>query len=335
MSDLTLPLNYFTTLADWRREYYNRQVGIVDPENSAYVVRMGYSKRDQPYDLSQFEALLQDPRLAEIQALVLQTDYNYWDQRHTFKPALAAICDAKSMFPSLKALFIGDVVGDRAPEFKRSKVQIFDIGSLLTAFPKLEVLQVAGYLGTSDENYSLRCQGLRHEHLKSLIIETADITQDNIEQICSMDLPELEYFELWFGRDYQYRNALLPLAPIFSGNTYPKVKYLGICSYEATKTLVAEISKAPIMKRLVVLDLKMGTLVDDDLEPLLDSSITENLKVLNVTGNKLSQEAIAKLAQQSYQIISSHQFGLQDYKYPENEEGYEERRMSRHDALYD
>jgi hypothetical protein len=335
MSDLTSqPLDYFTTLADWRHQYYDVSVGIADPENHAYVVHMINPGRDKPYDLGQFEALLQDPRVAELQALVFQIDYDYWNDGDTFKVVLEAICAAKDKFPHLKALFVGDAVGDRAPEFKKSKVRISDISPFLVAFPELEVLQVAGYLG-EDGDCNLNCQGLRHEHLKTLIIETADITQHNIEQVCSMDLPELEYFELWFGRKDRYRSALPPLNPIFSGKIYPKLKYLGICSSEELDTLLPEIIAAPIIDRLAVLNLKMGTLVDAQIEILLDNLATDRLKVLDVTGNNLSEEAIAKLARQPYQVISTHQFGSENYRYHENNEGYEARIMNRHDALYE
>ncbi|MBE9013666.1 HEAT repeat domain-containing protein, partial [Pseudanabaenaceae cyanobacterium LEGE 13415] len=228
------PLSYFTTLADWRHEIYNPQIGITDPENNAYVVRMTNSGRSGSYDLSQFEALLNEPRLAELQALVFQIDYNYCDEDHTFGVAIEAICDAQERMPNLKALFVGDSEGGhfversyRAPEFRKSKIRVFDIRPFLEAFPKLEVFQCYGYFA----EYTLECAGLRHESLKSLIIETSDMLYENIEQLCSIELPELEYFELWVGRSYHSSGSPLDrMLPVLSGYAFPKLKYLGLCS---------------------------------------------------------------------------------------------------------
>jgi hypothetical protein len=333
------PLNYFKTLANWRFEIYNPQVGIADPINNAYVVRMGNTGRINAYDLSQFEALLNDPRISELEALVFQIDcYRGDGSEHTFGVALEAICEAKALLPNLKALFVGDSEGDRAPEFKKSKLMVFDIRPFLESFPKLEILQVFGYFGWSDWHdsectYILTCEGLRHENLKTLIVETSDIRQENIQQLCSMDLPNLEYFELWFGRNYHYNNIIDPFRPILDGQTYPNIKYLGLCSSEAGKNLVQAILEAPISNRLAVIDLKMGALGDADLEPLINNPESVKFDILNITGNKLSDEAIAQLAQQPYQVISDYQFGVNDWD--DDEEDYESRRMTRHSALYE
>ena len=71
MSDSN-PLDSFTTLSDWRFETYNSDLGITDPEQIAYVVRMSNLGWSSPFqnrsvdDLSQFEALLRDPRVVEL-----------------------------------------------------------------------------------------------------------------------------------------------------------------------------------------------------------------------------------------------------------------------------
>ncbi len=333
------PLNYFKTLNNWRFETYNPQVGITDPLNNAYVVRMGNLGRAHSYDLSQFEALLKDPRVAELEALIFQIDRNHGTgEEHTFGVAIEAICEAKEQLPNLKGVFVGDSEGYRAPEFKRSKIAVFDIRPFLEAFPRLEILQIFGYFGYGDWHdsecsYILSCEGLRHEHLKTLIIETSDIRQENIQQLCSMDLPALEFFELWLGRNYHYKNILEPLAPILAGNTYPNLKSLGLCSAEAGKRLLQAFLEAPIRDRLAVLDLKMGAFQDAELETLLEASSSTALKALNVTGNKFSEAAISQLSQQSCQLISDYQYGIDDWPDYDNEE--EADSFTRHTALYE
>jgi hypothetical protein len=362
------PLSYFTTLADWRFETYNPQVGITDPENNAYVVRMTNSGRssrsgqEPVYDLSQFEALTQDPRAAELQALVFQMDRcdGYEVDNHTFDIAQQAICAAQDRFPQLKALFVGDSQDDHSYQFRfrKSYICVSDIRPFLSAFPKLEVLQIFGRF-RAEEYFGdctiLQCAGLRHEHLKSLIIETADISPVNIEQLCSINLPELEYFELWIGRSCIHGSAVKPLAPILTGNTYPKLKYLGLCSSEEAGILVQKVIESPIMEKLVVLDLKMGTLSDfvildmsgnsvNQVELLLNNAATSKLKVLNVTGNYISPHTMAQLSQQSYQVISDYQvrheedgryYDEEDSDDYDEDESYNARQRSRHYALYE
>ncbi|MBD2096393.1 HEAT repeat domain-containing protein [Trichocoleus sp. FACHB-591] len=295
------PLTYFTTLADWRFETYNPQVGITDPENNAYVVRMTNSGRERSYDLSQFEALLKDPGVTELQALVFQINHNYWDQEHIFGVALEAICDAQARFPNLKGLFVGDSEGD-GPEFRKSKIYVFDIRPFLEAFPKLEVLQVYGHFG----KYRLECAGLHHDKLKTLIIETADLQHENIEQLCAINLSGLEYFELWLGRWHrsaaEVAKAMLPL---LSGYAYPNLKYLGLCSCEDTNGLVKEVLESPILEQLAVLDLKMGTMTSAGL--LLNHPNLQNLKLLDVSGNWLSEGAIAQLQQLPFLVEATEQ----------------------------
>ena len=60
------------------------------------------------------------------------------------------------------------------------------------------------------------------------------------------------------------------------------------------------------------------------------------LQVLNVTGNQLSEAAIAQFSQQSYQLISDYQYGTEDWPdYEDEDEEEEEYRFTRHTALYE
>jgi hypothetical protein len=337
------PLNYFATFANWQQEIYNPQVGITDPINNAYVVRMTNIGQKNSYNLSQFEALLQDPRLSELQALVFQIDcnYNYWyDEDRSFGAAVDAIYNAQKQFPNLKALFVGDSEGDNFYEYRKSKVMVSDIHLCLEAFPTLEVFQTFGHFAENN----LKCEGLRHETLKTLIIATADISDFNIKQLCGMDLPALECFELWFGRSYHHEeNSLISaLQPIFECKKYPKLKYLGLCSCESANSLLTAILDSKIQKQLVVLDLQRGTL--DNIDSLLNHKGFPNLKLLNVSDNNLDDGSVEKLNSLPFDIVADNQYQEEEYREDEEEENdddYEEEddeeygRSSRHDALYE
>jgi hypothetical protein len=296
-------LHYFSTLADWQWEFYNPEIGIVDPENNAYVIRMtnaGSWINRKSYDLSQFETLLKDPRIGELQALIFQIDFNYYDDSHTFGIALEAIIDAKDLFPNLQGLFVGDSTGDHPVEYRRSKLHVFDIRPFLESFPELEILQVYGRF---DDEYTLECAGFKHEKLKTLIIETAHLSGENLSQIGGIHLPNLEYFEIWLGKWGSSASYVISaLESILSGYGSPKLKYLGLCSDENTNSIISEVLKTPIISQLAVLDFKMGTMTAKGVEYLLQSSDLNNLKYLNVFGNDLPENAVIALAQLTCQV---------------------------------
>jgi hypothetical protein len=244
------PLSYFTTLADWRWETYNPKVGIVDPENNAYVISMtdGLRNYQHSHDLSQFESLIKDKRIGELQALIFQIEPK--TNIYSFGMALEAINDARDLFPHLRGLFIGSSLFHR-PENRKSDLRVFDIRPFLEAFPDLEILQVYGHFG----DFVLECAGIEHQNLKTLIIETADISEENIQQIGAIDMPKLEYFELWLG-DINNSPVLVVAAldPILSGKATPALKYLGLRNSKNTDILTTEILKTFIVSQLVILD---------------------------------------------------------------------------------
>jgi hypothetical protein len=320
------PLSYFTTLAEWRWEVYHPEIGIVDPENNAYIVTLNYLSidyRQYRSDLSEFAALIRDPRIGELQALIFQIAPS---DSYSFGIALEAIHDARYLFPHLRGLFIGDRHGDRAPEYRKSKVEVFDIKPFLVDFPNLEILQVYGHF----RSYTLECAGVRHEKLRTLIIETADIKEENLQQIGAIDLPNLEYLELWLGRwGSSADRVTAALAPILLHHAMPKLQYLGLCSDEYTDSLIADLLTTPIVSQLAVLDFKMGTMTDIGVDYLLDSPDLTNLRYLNVSGNYLSEHSISKLQKLGCAIDASNPHDLaneEDYRYSE---GY------RHWALHE
>ncbi len=326
------PLSYFTTLADWRWEIYNPEVGIVDPENNAYIVQMTnlleYNGLDDSC-LGHFKSLLKDPRIGELQVLIFQIENDYLREDYPFYSAADEICAARNLFSSLRGLFIGDSEEQWPTGYRRSKLSVSDIRPFLESFPTLEILQVFGRFTDDeyqDEGYtSLNCAELKHENLKTLIVETAHLAEENLNQIGQIELPSLEYFELWLGKIdiFRYRIAKA-LKPILFDNASPNLKYLGLCSDNDTDSLIIEVLTSPIIDRLAVLDFKMGTMTLKGAEYLLNSPDLRNLKYLNVFGNYLSESTIAKLQELPCQINSDSP------PYPAHEEGNWDRRYEGH-----
>lgn len=292
------PLSYFNTFADWQREIYNPQIGIIDPDNNAYVVAMSNTGRSGKYDLNNFQSLIKDPHIGELQALIFQIDENPRDREHTFAFALKAINNKRHLFPHLRALFIGDSILDIVPETTKSKLEILDIRPLLEYFPELEILEIAGHFGY----HRLDCSNLKHDKLKTLVIGTGDFSEDNIEQISNISLPNLQYLELWLGNRGKVAEIKKAMLPILSGVSAPSLKYLGLCGYHDTDDLVSEILSSRIIKQLVVLAFKMGKMKIQGVYALLNCSKLDNLKLLNASGSFLSPEEVKVIRRLSCQV---------------------------------
>lgn len=307
------PYLFFTTLKDWHKVGFNPEVGISDPVNNAYVVGLdnfiresrvaGWNGRERVvrkifYNVDTFKALLDSPRASEITALSCQiNNWNGRSENREFGIFLEAICDANEQLPNLKALFIGDPGEDM---FRKSYLNVFDLRPILEAYPNLEVLQVCGNFG----NYPLECDDLQHDRLKTLIIETADISERNLSQICNLDLPALEYLEIWLGR---WRNEVSSLDSVLVYDSFPQLKYLGLKSGEQSDRVAQAIVNSPVLKHLYVLDLSLGSLTDNGVEALLNCPEIEQLDTLDISYNAVSEGAIAYLSELNINLIADNQ----------------------------
>lgn len=301
------PWLFFTTLQDWKCENFNSQIGITDPVGTAYVV-----------NLNQLKLLLQDPQASKVTALVCQMwDYCRYEVRQEFYTFVEILFDAHKQLTNLRALFIGDGEED---QYMKSRRGLNDISLILDGYPKLEVLQVRGYC-----EY-LECGLLWHDHLKTLIVETANISDRAIAQICALHLPALEYFELWLGRGYYHHaESTNRLLPVLFGESFPNLSYLGLRSSDYANQIAFAVVESPIIDRLAVLDLSMGNLTDEGAEALLNCPALNQLHTLNIACNCVSANMVQRLSQLNCQVIA-------DSQEEEFDRGYE---ASRYHALYE
>ncbi|BAY82611.1 leucine rich repeat variant [Calothrix parasitica NIES-267] len=274
------PYLYFTKLEDWEVEEFNPEVGIVNPENKAYVV-----------NLDKLQLLIQDERVNEVEALICYLqDYDvYYEVSQEYDDLAEFLYNHREKLENLKALFVGDAQID---EFRKSYLGIGEITHLLSSFPNLEVLHLRGCCNEL-------CSGvLGHNNLKTLVIETRDISDMSIKLLCSLNLPALEYFELWIGRDFENTcdNVIKSIKPILFSESFPNLSYLGIRSCEYADAVAEAITESsfmadfPVIDNLFVLDLSMGNLTDEGLDNLIGVTAISNLHTLNVSHNCVSQE---------------------------------------------
>jgi hypothetical protein len=251
---------------------FDPQVGIADPVGTTWAIRGNYDMNWPQYQKI-LESLLSNPTASRLEALVL----GEWVQPYEGK-VLDIIVEIAPRLPGLKALFVGDMASESC---EISWIIQGDYAPILATFLSLETLRIRGGTG-------LEFSPCRHEKLKSLTIETGGLSGSTIGMLCGLDLPNLQYLELWLGsEDYGGNSTLTDLEPILSGRAFPKLRYLGLRNAEYTADIAQALVNSPILGQLVELDLSMGTLTGDEAAPLIDCPAVQNLDVLDLSANYL------------------------------------------------
>lgn len=294
---------HVTSFANRMVEEFDPQTGITAPARIAYALRVEWDEYD--VDITdKLEPLLQDPQANQLEALVI----GMWTQNiynSNSNIVVNALLAAKEQLANLKALFIGDII---YMESEISWIGQSDISPLLEAYPNLEVLQVRGGEG-------LAFSPLRHDNLEALIVETGGLSRETIAQICALELPALEHLELWLGSDYYGGNSsIADLKPILNDLVFPDLSYLGLRNSEYSDEIADAVVYSLLIDYLKVLDLSMGTLSDHGALTLLNYCPAVNqLDILNVSANYLSEETIERLSELDVQLIAAHQTIEYDY----------------------
>jgi hypothetical protein len=202
------------------------------------------------------------------------------------EPIIAALVAARDRLPNLKALFLGDLIRE---ECEISWIQQSDVSPLLAAYPHLEHLCLRGADG-------LTFGTLRHEHLKLLIVQSGGLPGQVVREIAAAHLPELEHLELWLGEENYGGDATLKdLAPLLTGERFPKLRTLGLRDSEKADEIAVAVATAPVLERLRVLDLSLGTLGDEGAAALLGSPAVARLEKLDIHHHFCSEEMVARL----------------------------------------
>lgn len=300
---------YATTFANRKVIEFDPKTGITDTAGTAYALRVIYewtpdyrgSRQPDMAIEEKMQIFLQDSHAREVEALVIGN----WIAKSTYssQSVVDALVNTYERLPNLKALFIGDIDDS---ECMISSIDQSNLSLIFVAYPGLEVLKIRGDGGwrywNGDER--LRFEPLQHDKLKALIIESGGLRREVITQICKLELPALEYLELWLGRDeYGGTSSIEDLMPILSGELFPKLKYLGLRNSEYSDDIAFAIVQSPLIERLLELDFSMGTLGDEGAEALLNCPVINQLDTLNVDDNCLSREMIGRLKKLDIEVI--------------------------------
>ncbi len=213
-----------------------------------------------------------------------------WDDPLDTDPsqAIESLLAARDRLPALRSLFLGDIVGEEA---EISMISQTDVTPLLAGFPALEEFGVrAGEGNSMGEVLRLRFPALRHDALRRLAVQSGGLRADVVRGVGASELPALEHLDLWLGiSEYGGDCTVADLEPILYGDRFPRLRHLALRNSEIQDEMAAALASAPVVARLDVLDLSMGTLSDDGAAALLEGQPLTHLKKLDLHHNFLSE----------------------------------------------
>ncbi|BAY24140.1 leucine rich repeat variant [Calothrix sp. NIES-2100] len=314
-------LNYdpwlvFTTFNNWGVRYYEGR--IHDTKNIAYYVQ---SKGTLSH-------LLKESKAKSIEAIRCEMYYREPDIKTAFKDFTDTLVNARELLINMKALLIGDRCELDNIKYQESNINVCSIHPLLKAYPNLELLHIRGRMVEEDilkpelkivqvrnnqNNSNIPIKPLKHESLRTLIVDADGISDDNLVKICQLDLPSLEYFELWLDRSHLSNINIDSLAPVLSGESFPNLAYLAIRQCGNMSEVAKAIVNSPIMKNLKILELTDGNISSGGAMTLLNSPAVNRLHTLDVSANRLHNNTIEQLSSLKCRVITDSQFSDRYY----------------------
>jgi hypothetical protein len=255
---------------------------VVDPTAVAWHLEVDYEDAPEQFaDL--FEHFLADVGGENVTALRVG---QWGGAAYENKAPVALLVSKASALPNLRSLHWGDMESEQC---EISWIQHDDITPILEAFPALENLIVRGSEGLS-------VRPVRMTALRGLVFESGGLPAEVTRAIGQSDLPALTHLELWLGVDeYGGSTTVADLAEILGGSRLPAITYLGLCDSEIEDEVAEAVAAAPVVARLEVLDLSMGTLTDRGARALLAGQPLTHLRVLNLDHHWMSTEMMDRL----------------------------------------
>jgi hypothetical protein len=326
-----IPSNYATTFANRKVIEFDPNIGISDTLDIAYALRDSVGNYAE--NLDKFQKLLQHPLANQIEALVLGNCYT------KLFDIVDLLLDARDSLKNIKALFIGDV--NHCKLYLGENLHP-DFSYILLAYPQLDTLKIRSrniYINSTDL-FTVNFSSVRHENLKTIIIE-ASLPIGFIHDFCKLELPALEYLELWhtdtsssiwlldrlidnifdeYERSFFIQNSLQSLLVNLLKVSFPTLKYLGIRGHGYySNELALAIVNSSIVENLVELDLSVGNINDIVVEDLLNCHRLHQLDVFDISYNSINYAMREKIKQLCPNFIC-YDDKPADYRYyPANE----------------
>lgn len=240
---------------------------------------------DEPWQ-TLFTRFLATVDTARVRAVVVGGWEEAYDEDCSSAAVVKALVAAKDRLSGLEAVFLGDMLSE---DCEISWIAQSDVTPLLAAYPGLRTLGVRGSTG-------LAFPPVRHEALRTLVVQTGGLPAALVRDIAACELPALEHLELWLGTEW-YGGDSTPadLEPILEGTRLPALRHLGLCNGQRQDDVAAAAAHAPVVARLAELDLSMGVLTDAGARALLAGQPLGHLKRLDLSYHYLSEEMCERI----------------------------------------
>jgi hypothetical protein len=251
---------------------------VSDPAAVAWRLSVEYEDEEE-----QFLAAL-DGLIAAHGPAVTALVVGEWGTAYEEPAPVAAIAARAGSLPNLRALFLGEMTFD---ECEVSWITSGDPSELLSAYPALVRLWNRG---------STDFTAVTSPVLEELVLESGGLPASVVRAVGASDLPALTHLELWLGTEgYGGDSDVADLAEILGGARLPALRYLGLRNAERADEVAAVVASAPVVARLEVLDLSMGTLGDEGARALLGGQPLTHLRRLDLHRHYLSEEMMARV----------------------------------------
>jgi hypothetical protein len=222
---------------------YDPEAGVDNPSGTIYRLSLDWEAEEPITGL--FARFLEEPDVGQSRGIVIGA-WQGDDSEASSDSIVEALVAAREQLPDLRALFLGDITSE---ENEISWIQQSDVTALFDAYPGLEHFRVRGGNG-------LVIGRLRHENLRSLIVETGGLDAEVVRGIAECYLPNLDHLELWLGTAGYGRTVTIEdLEPILLGDKFPALRRLGLRNCEGADAIARKVATAPLLSRLEVLDL--------------------------------------------------------------------------------
>ncbi|MGN9790233.1 STM4015 family protein [Streptomyces sp. OZ13] len=258
--------------------------GLPVPESVAWRISVDSYDSQEEWEeaFAHFAAAVDTTR---VRALIVGS----WSDVYDSGPGevISALLGAKEKLPRLRGLFIGDITFE---ECEISWINQGEVTRLLDGFPQLEHFGVRG-------GQDLVFPAVKHERLEALVVESGGLDVAVVRGIAASDLPALENLDLWLGTSWYGANAdVSDLEPFLSGTRLPRLRCLALRNSEIQDEIAVALAGAPVVARLEMLDLSMGTLGDDGAEALLNGQPLTHLKKLDLHHHFMSEAMVQRLS---------------------------------------
>lgn len=277
---LTVPGANFVEMSDWPGDIE------LPPDVEEWAWCVSVTEFDGVQYTELFDAFLRDVDTTRIGAFVIGNWVTHDNMDRTSAEVFAPLVAAADRFPNLRHLFVGDI---EATQFEISWIRQHDLTPLLRAFPDLLTFGVRGSSGLGWEQRA-------YPKLRELTFQSGGLPPEVVRAVAGSEFPELTDLELYLGEEEYFGGSqTADLAGILEGAHFPKLRYLGLRDAENADEVAAAVAHAPIVSRLEVLDLSLGTLGDEGAAALLAGQPLTHLKKLDLHHHFISEPMQARL----------------------------------------